>query len=203
MAERPTNPWVSRATLVFLVGAMVVLVVLLKPGLVRFWPFTVAEFVQLITPLFLIALLIERALEVFVTSFRGAGAAKKELTVKEAEAQVQKSVAGAEDALIRTKQELVDYKARSQRYAFVGGVAIGLVVGGIGIRVLQLFVDPAVFAALSPAQRGVFTATDVLLTGAVIGGGAEAMHKLVSVFTNFMDSAAKRAKTLGEETSKG
>ena len=39
---------------------------------------------------------------------------------------------------------------------------------------------------------------DVLLTGAVVGGGSDGMHKLVQVFTNFMDSTAELAKKRGE-----
>jgi len=35
---------------------------------------------------------------------------------------------------------------------------------------------------------------DVLFTGAVLGGGADSLHKLVQVFTNFMDATAELAK---------
>ena len=43
-------------------------------------------------------------------------------------------------------------------------------------------------------QRKLFRTADVLLTGAVLGRGSDALHQLVSVFTNFMESAAERAK---------
>lgn len=61
----------------------------------------------------------------------------------------------------------------------------------------ELFVDPPAFAALPQVQQRLFRAGDVLLSGAVIGGGADALHKLVSVFTNFMDSSARWAKERG------
>jgi hypothetical protein len=41
-------------------------------------------------------------------------------------------------------------------------------------------------------------AMDVLLTGMLLGGGADGLHKLVSIFTNFMDSTAQQAKRRGE-----
>jgi len=48
--------------------------------------------------------------------------------------------------------------------------------------------------ALHPAHRSVFMVADVLFTGAVLGGGADSLHKLVQVFTNFMDATAELAK---------
>ena len=74
------------------------------------------------------------------------------------------------------------------------GTAIGVIVAALGIRVLELFVDPAIFESLPEVQRKLFRTADVLLTGAVLGGGSDALHQLVSVFTNFMESAAERAK---------
>lgn len=194
MSDTPRN----RLALFAVVAVTLGLVLALNPGLVRFWPFSAGEFVQLIAPLFLVALFIERTLEVFLTSWRGAAAAQKELAVKQAEALVEANVREGQDVLAQRESDLTDYKTTTQRYAFGGGLVLGILVSAVGIRALQLFVDPAVFATLSSAQRSVFTAADVLLTGAVIGGGAEGMHKLVSVFTNFMDSTAKLAKARGE-----
>ena len=41
-----------------------------QTGIIRFTPFTAGEFAQLITPLFLVALFVERAVEVFVSGWR-------------------------------------------------------------------------------------------------------------------------------------
>ena len=57
----------------------------------------------------------------------------------------------------------------------------------MGVRALEWFVDPAVFEDLGTAQQNAFTAVDVILTVTVLGGGSEALHKMVTVFTNFMD----------------
>ena len=50
-------------------------------------------------------------------------------------------------------------------------------------------------ASATDAEPRVYSwdSADVLLTGAVLGGGSDALHQLVSVFTNFMESAARRA----------
>lgn len=167
----------------------------LKPGLVRFWPFTVGDFLQLITPLFLVALFIERVLEVFLTSWRAAESKKLELAAK-------REVRDATNDDAKTAEEpetaLADYKSRTQRIALLSGTAIGVIISALGVRILELFVDPAVFQNLSSAQQTLFRIADVLFTGAVLGGGSEGLHKLVRVFTNFMESSAERAKSRGE-----
>ena len=61
-----------------------ILVAIFNPDLVRFWPFTVTDFVQLMTPLFFVALFIERVLEVFLTSWRAESATKLKLKAEAA-----------------------------------------------------------------------------------------------------------------------
>jgi len=132
--------------------------------------------------LFLIALFIERIVEVFLTTCRAAGAQDLEIQAKEAGGNTS------------AKRKLAQYKSRSQRIAFLIATAVGVLVSAPGIRMLELFVDPAVFENLEQTQRSLFMITDVLFTGAVLGGGADGLHKLVQVFTNFMDSTAELAK---------
>ena len=71
---------------------------------------------------------------------------------------------------------------------------IGIIVSALGVRAIGMLVDPAVFAKLPAFQRSAFKVTDVVLTGALLGGGADGLHKIVSVFTNFMDVTAKKVK---------
>lgn len=171
-----------------------ILTVWLKPGLIRFWPFSLAEFVQLITPLFLVAVFIERALEVFLTAWRGGGSVKISREIEKLKGAIARGNHAMQDQLENARDRLADYKSETQGIAFPSSLALGIAVSALGIRSLELFVDPAVFAGLSSAQRGAFNATDVVLTGALLGGGSEGLHKVISVFTNFMDTTAKRAK---------
>lgn len=179
--------------LLFLVILLsVILVAALNPGLVRFWPMSTGEFLQTIAPLLLVSLFIERVLEVFLTTWRGPAAAQHDLKARKA--RVAAKAAEAQPALSSEEQALVAYKATTQRIAFLSGIAIGVIVSALGVRALGLFVDPAVFRSLPAIQQQWFNAADVLLTGAVLGGGSDGLHKLVSVFTNFLDATAQRAK---------
>lgn len=180
--------------LILIAAAGIVLTVWREPGLIRFWPFTAGEFVQLLTPLVLVALFIERALEVFLTAWRGKGSANIALEIQSAKTRLSHGESEAKADLQYSEKTHTEYKSDTQRVAFLAALALGIVVSALGVRGLSLFVDPAAFKELSTSQRTWFNAMDVFLTGALLGGGSEGLHKLVTVFTNFMDTAAKKAK---------
>jgi hypothetical protein len=148
------------------------IVVARNPALVRFWPFTPGEFVQAVTPLLLVALFVERALEIVIGGLYGGAEAELKKLVKEKQ---------------KSDTDLLKFKASTRRVAFAGALVFGLTISAIGVRGLELFVDPAVFDTLTSTQRTVFRTVDVLVTASLIAGGADGMHKLVSVFTNGMD----------------
>ena len=115
--------------------------------IVRFSPFTAGEFVQLFTPLFLAALFVERAVEVFITSWRDLASVRLRVAQKQAKLAVTASegspaAAGAQDAVVAAQGGLADYQAETRRWAFAGSVFLGVIVAGLGVRAFGLFVDP-------------------------------------------------------------
>jgi len=216
-ARAASRPAVLAVALVVLVS--VILVAVLNPGLVRFWPMSAAEFLQTMAPVVLVSLILERALEVFVTASRGPTAAAAETALVKAARDLDGAVKaleaaerpaegrapppdavvaaarGARDekqaALAAARSAVSEHRSKTQRNAFLGGLALGVVVSALGVRILGLFVDPAVFGSLPAAQQGWFNAADVVLSGAVLGGGADGLHKLVSVFTNYLDTVTQ------------
>jgi len=167
----------------------VVAVALLNPGVLSFRTFNAMEFVQSMLPLVMFALFIERVLEVFLTSWRAHETA--ELKARAARAKSKQS----DQKTRRCDQEtLRRHQSQTQRIAFFAGTMLGVVIAALGVRVLELSVDPAAFELLPRVQQRLFRTTDVLMTGAVLGGGSDALHQLVLVFTNFFQSAAGKAK---------
>lgn len=149
------------------------------------------DLVQRLTPLFVIALFVERAIEVFVSPWRQ----NEEALIKAAQ--------GSELGCL-LRQDLEAYKAGTKRIAFAAGVAMGIVVSAVGVRAFGLFVHPDQIAALTGLHARLFTTVDVVITGLAIGGGAEGIHKVVKVFTSFFDTVTSvneqrmtRGKTLG------
>ncbi len=61
---------------------------------------------------------------------------------------------------------------------------------GIGNTGARTVLGPGNLRLVPTVQRKLFGPADVLLTSAVLGGASDALHQLVSVFTNFMESAA-------------
>jgi hypothetical protein len=128
-------------------------------------------------------------LEVVLTSWRAKRG--EQLKARAQEARTKRQTGGPRHA---DEIALSCHHNQTRRIAFLGGTTLGVIVAALGIRVLELFVDPAVFNSLPLAHQRLFRVTDVLLTGAVLGGGSDALHQLVRVFTNFFQSAAGRVK---------
>jgi hypothetical protein len=171
----------------------VIAVALLNPGVLSFRTFNAVEFVQSMLPLVMFALFIERALEVFLTSWRA-----HETAVLKERASQAKSKRSEQKPSESDLETLRRHKGQTQRIAFFAGTTLGVVIAALGVRVLELSVDPAAFELLPRVQQRLFRITDVLMTGAVLGGGSDALHQLVLVFTNFFQSAAGKVKGVGD-----
>ncbi len=174
------------------------------------------QFVSFFTELTAIALFVERALEVLVTPWREKGAQTKDVAATAAQSALkahldQTKVAGlAPEAVValaakvpelqqqalQFTQDLAEYRAETQRIAFVAALAIGIAVSLIGFRALDFFVQGGAQTSLAshPHQLVLFQAMDVVLTGAVISGGADGLHQMVTIFTNFADSTKDKTK---------
>ena len=171
-----------------------VAVAFFNPSSLAFRAFDVTDFVQSMMPLVMFALFIERVLEVFLASWRSHRSAE----LKERAAHAR-SKSGKHELRSPDEETYRQYRSETQRIAFCAGTTLGVIVAALGIRVLELAVDPAVFASLPAVHQRLFRTTDVLMTGAVLGGGSDALFQLVMVFTNFFQSAAGRVKQTGME----
>lgn len=125
-----------------------------------FNPVTMESITDLLVPLFVIAAFLERALEVFISSWRGVG---------------EEGLEGA---------ELAKYKAHTKRIAFLSAVSGGVLISIAGIRVLHPLTDWD--AELDGIQGQLFDFLDILITGGLLAGGSEGIHQVFSVITDFL-----------------
>ena len=165
----------------------------LTPGVIHFRQFSAADFVQQLTPLALVALFIERGLEVFLTTWRGGKAQELARDVKKAQELVARNQANLTDQHA-AEDALTQYKSATQQIALPAALILGILVCGFGVRGIGPFLDTNAFSNLRSIQQKLFTTMDVLLTGLLVSGGSDFVHKFISIFTNFMDATAEKAK---------
>jgi hypothetical protein len=175
----------------------------LAPGRVVFKEFGVADVAQLMTILFVVTVLAERALEIFVGTWRGATATQHEITLRTLAQEVTRleqlppaeagALAEARGALEKARRQEQQYRCGTRQVALWAGLGLGLLVSGVGLRALETLIDPAL-SGWSASQGAAFRLVDVVLTGGVIAGGSEGIHRVATVFDNFMNTTAKRAK---------
>ncbi len=136
-----------------------------------FNPATVASVTGLLMPLLIVATFIERAVEVYVATSREP--AKVELK--------RAAEKGGDDE----KEALEKYKCVTAQKAFLAALGLGTVVAIVGVRVLYPLVNHD--HALEGLQGRLFGLVDVALTGALLSGGAEPIHKIMTLITGYLD----------------
>lgn len=178
MSTKRTERWIAWAAgAAAMVGVGIVW--WLRPDGISFRAMGPTEVAPLLTPVFVTAAFMERAVEVFVSVWRGETATELAFA-RDAASESQR--AGAEHALAA-------YKCESQRLAFKGAFIGGLVLAIAGVRGLTPFL------ASDAHPSWLFTACDVVLTALVLSGGAEGIHRFVSVITEFLDSTRGRIQS--------
>ena len=133
--------------------------------------------------LYIVALFVERSLEVFIKAWRQGGKSRLEETVRLAEDATK---ADAEKAL-------EEYRAGTQRRALLVGLTLGILVSLSGVRLLGPIFEFGVGDAWS-FQQAVFQFTDIVVTAGLIAGGSATIHELMALIDDFLKTSRRRAK---------
>ncbi|WOF72688.1 hypothetical protein QMT40_000307 [Parvibaculaceae bacterium PLY_AMNH_Bact1] len=169
---------------------------------------SVETFTTLLLSLIAIALFIERSAEVYLSVWRrpkreqlarAVTKLKKEIEKREkalaeltlgtppADAMATK-IDGLAAPLSKAMEDLADHRAVTASYSLSINVSLGLLVACVGARGLEpLLLNTEPTSAF-------FVAVDILITGALLGGGADGLHKIVSVFTTWAEETKKRTQ---------
>ncbi|HYR88886.1 MAG TPA: hypothetical protein VE422_32720 [Terriglobia bacterium] len=140
----------------------------------------------ILMPLAVVALFMERALEVLLTPWRRSTVDQFEVQMKAAEA------AGAPTTDLAEKLTL--HKGETRELAFLSGLALGTLVSAAGVRSLQPLIDLQQFTGLSMLQRNALTGIDVVMTASLLAGGSDGLHRIVSIFTTLFDRTKEKVK---------
>jgi hypothetical protein len=101
----------------------------------------------------------------------------KEATLAGALQDLEKATVEAEPGLIRIQNKIA-------RRAGLVAAALGVLIALVGVRALHPFL-PSQVGFGGAFQEGLFEAVDVLVTGALLAGGADGLHKIVERFLKF------------------
>lgn len=173
------------------IGALLILY-WLNPAVIPFKNYSVPDFTQQLTPLVLVALFIERSLEIFLTVWRGGKEATLQRDVDKATALPDSDTTKIQ-SLHAAKDALTNYRIATQQIAMPCALVLGILISALGVRGLGNFADLDKLADHT-TQKYLFNIADVLLTGSLIGGGSDFVHKIITTFTDLMDATSQKAK---------
>ncbi len=206
-----TNSIVT-SVLLIVVGVFVVYPVWSNqaPPPVGFKPLTPQAFAGLIGWLFVVALFVERAVEVVVMIFRDQQAdlldEAEEHAVRVVKTAIKKAAVLAGDntaapadkkaatdaveavrpALVTARENKLVYRAETKEIALLISFVFSVFVSLAGVRALHgLLLD-------ATPTGNLFTAADIVVTGAMLAGGSEGVHRMANAFTSFMDGVSAR-----------
>ncbi|MXY57337.1 MAG: hypothetical protein F4Y41_13250 [Gammaproteobacteria bacterium] len=137
--------------------------------------------------LYIVALFVERTLEVLIKAWRQGGKSGLEEDVRAAKG-AGKSEADRKEA----EKALEDYKVGTQRRALLVGLTLGALVSVAGVRLLGPIFDFG--EAAWSFQQAVFQFTDIVVTAGLIAGGSATIHELMALIDDFLRASRKRAK---------
>jgi len=163
-----------------------------------------ALFGRIIGSLILVSAIMERGLDVFLTFVHGEGAdltsgalaaAQKELNAATTALEAAPGDSAAESRFATAKGEFDtaqnarrEQRGDTRRSALPSAIVLGVLISAISFRALDSLV-----VAPTPedgwwAQGNVFHAVDIFLTGAVLAGGSDGLHKLMEVYRSVTES---------------
>ena len=178
-----------------IVALLVIAANKLAPDPVTFKPITKDSFMGTLSWLFVVALFIERAVEVIVSVMRDSGAAPMADAVKAAKEKAAEQVRvtpGAVaylDGLHAAQKTLSAYRAETKEFALCVSFVLSLFVSLAGVRAFDSIVNKV------PDANWLFATADMIVTGAVLAGGTDAIHQMANVFTDFMTRASEKAQS--------
>ncbi|MCK7612000.1 hypothetical protein [Roseibium sediminicola] len=147
--------------------------------------------------LFIIALFVERANEVFVSSTRLLVRKQAELEIAAIEAEPLDDASKAN--LAQAKKTLLAYRTGTRLVTMTFSVIVSTLLALAGTRALSPLLEVQ-FDALAQVQWAALQFVDILLTVAIISGGSSGIHTLLSTIT---DQFPNKQNSIDAQTTPG
>mgnify|MGYP006971718253 CR=1 FL=1 len=164
--------------------------------------------------LLVIAIFMERAIEIFLSTWRSGGADRRDARIQDLRDEISLAVHAAEAAkrdnrpdkekqareraedkeaaLKEALKDRADYRIESREVALRGGFLLGVFIAAVGVRGLEGVV---IVPEGTDAQFVCFRLIDILVTGAALSGGSEFFNQFIKLLKTFMQTTSDKAKT--------
>lgn len=164
------------------------LVIFESLGPINFKEVSQSQIISLLTSLFVIAAFLERAIEVYISTSRGPGAMQLDNEIAKINYQLETQADSTElkSRLMKVKQERELYRLETKKKSLWVGLLFGVLISAVGIRTLGVLV--AGLDDLKYFQQQVLNIIDVLLTGGLLAGGSDGLHKFAQVYNSYMNN---------------
>lgn len=158
------------------------------------------QLINLLGTLFLLAVFVERTQEVFVATWRSIGRARIKDEIASFDDEIANFPADGTTEELKVLQarrrtamrRFSEYRFETRKRTFLLGVVIGTLIALFSPTVLSVTLDAGGNACSDAAASTgacawflVFRALDIFLTGLLIGGGSEAIHKVIALFLDY------------------
>jgi hypothetical protein len=138
---------------------------------------------SIVVSLTIVAAIVERATEVIVMVFRDRGAEE----LQERADTAPDAKASADPDAKTNKEVLGAYQAATKEFALPVAFSFGLLAALAGVRALHpLLADP------HAATGRLFAVLDIIITGAMLAGGSEGVHRIANVVTSGADTLSTK-----------
>lgn len=199
---------VKKIFAVAVILVVVVLVVVYNFDAIPFKDEFLSNIGNLLALLFFASLLLERALDVLLTITRAPHSEQLDEVIADFRYLLQQKDIPPEkkqqtrESLIAKQDEKRDWRNGTRNISMWLGLILGVIIAAVGIRTLGSIIDMS--AIPNKAQHDAFAVVDVLLTGGLLAGGSDGIHKVAELYRNFFESrsAQERNRTLEQKTPK-
>ena len=142
------------------------------------------DYSSLFTNLFLIAVLVERFIEIFLGVARAPEKQSIQRDIEFADSDGAKQVA---------ERKLDKFSGETRRQAMQLAFTMGILVALAGVRTIGMVFDAV---ELTSMQAFLFRLIDVLLTAGLITGGSSGVNKVTALFGAHLETRAQQAKKI-------
>lgn len=196
---RPAREEIMKTIKIFAVLILLFILSLpfwLSPQTVHFKKdFSVKLIINQLLILLLIALFLERALDVFLTTWRAQKSEELENDInkiqKKLESKPGKTNSNQTKELEQKSKQKLIYRAETRKIALWSGLILGILISAAGVRTISNFF---IIKHLNSVQKNLFIFLDVFMTGGLISGGSDGIHKITEFLRNFLETSTYKAK---------